>query len=339
MTDIDPSWGASPSPIIGAPSSIPIATPPVSPIIPRPHNRFLATLKTSAVFLASAAAVYLVIVGPSLAVKGWYIITHLKNRGQPTQVINTAADTNSISGAAVSLALEALPPPPQVAVDGSTAPTQSTATNKKTNAKLASTSLGLSDNLLVIPKLNIHVPIIWNSSGDEAIMLENLSKGVAHYGFTSLPNEQDGNVFITGHSSYYWWDKGKYKTVFATISELVPGDQLFVQYQNKIFVYEMTDKVTVKPSDVSVTDPTSKPTLSLMTCIPVGTALNRLIVRSKLLRTYAAEVQESSAPIVPTAQAAELPKTSPNTLEQAPASTTPAPTSNNRDVIQLLPGL
>lgn len=332
MAGVDPSWGALPTPV---------GTPAPIPVVPaNKYNPIVSTLKTSAIFLASAVAVYLVIVGPSLAVKGWYIVTHLKTRSQPTQVINTAADTNSISGAAISLALEALPAPPQVTTDGSTTtPSQATTDSKKTNAKLASSSLGLSDNLLVIPKLNIHVPIIWNSSGDEAIMLENLSKGVAHYGFTSLPNEQSGNVFITGHSSYYWWDKGKFKTVFATISELVPGDQLFVQYQNKIFVYEMTDKVTVKPSDVSVTDPTPKPTLSLMTCVPVGTALNRLVVRSKLLRTYAAEVQESSAPVVPTAQAAELPKTSTDTTTPQTPTTTPVPSSNNRDVIQLLPGL
>jgi LPXTG-site transpeptidase (sortase) family protein len=167
-------------------------------------------------------------------------------------------------------------------------------------------------------------------------MLANLQKGVAHYGFTSTPNEQNGNVFITGHSSFYWWDKGKYKTVFATISELVPGDQLFIQFQNKIFVYEMTDKVTVSPSDVSVTDPTPTPTLSLMTCVPVGTALNRLVVRSKLIRTYASEIQESSNPVVPTAQAAELPQATPTSTQ---STTAPAANTGSRDTIQLLPGL
>lgn len=332
MPDIDPTWTGLP-PTVGAPTPIPPTIPP------RAHNPLLATLKTSAVFLASAVVVYLVIVGPSLAIKGWYIVTHLNTRGQATQVIDTASDTNSLSGAAISAALDALPAPPQV---GSSDPSsnQSTAGTKKTHTKLASSSLGLSDNLLVIPKLNIHVPVIWNSSGDEAIMLANLQKGVAHYGFTATPNEQNGNVFITGHSSFYWWDKGKYKTVFATISELVPGDQLFIQFQDKIFVYEMTDKVTVSPSDVSVTDPTSTPTLSLMTCVPVGTALNRLVVRSKLIRTYASEIQESSAPAVPTAEAAELPKasTTPSTTSQTPAPSS-TPSNTNRNTIELLPGL
>ncbi len=126
-------------------------------------------------------------------------------------------------------------------------------------------------------------------------MLANLQRGVAHYGFTSLPNDTNGNVFISGHSSFYWWDKGKYKTVFANINQLVPGDQLFIQYNSTVYLYEVTGNVTVKPSDVSITEPTPTPVLSLMTCVPVGTALNRLVVQSKLVRTYAAEVQQATA--------------------------------------------
>ncbi len=295
MAAIDPSWtNPAPAAPVPAPSAPPL--PPLLPPQQQPVRRTrpaFGALKNAAVFLGAAGAVYLVIVGPSLFVKLSYILTHLRSRSQPQVVIDTASDAGSLSGAAIEAALTDLPAPPQV---DSTAD-QPTDTNaaKRTTAKLASTSLGLADNLLVIPKLNIRVPIVWNSSADEATMLANLQKGVAHYGFTSLPNDKNGNVFVTGHSSYYWWDKGKYKTVFATISELVPGDQLFVQYQNRVYLYEMTDKKTVSPSDVSVTDPTPTPTLSLMTCVPVGTALNRLVVRSKLVRSYSAEIQESTA--------------------------------------------
>ncbi len=295
---------------------------------PRAEHPILASLRTGAVFVGAAVVVYLVIVGPSLFVKASYILTHFQSRGKPVQVVDTTSDASSLSGAAIDAALADLPTPPQVdtTADQPSAP----AAAAKTTAKLASTSLGLNENLLVIPKLNIHVPVVWNSSADEATMLANLQKGVAHYGFTSVPNDTNGNVFITGHSSYYWWDKGKYKTVFATISELVPGDQLFIQYQNRVYLYEMTDKKTVSPSDVSVTDPTPTPTLSLMTCVPVGTALNRLVVRSKLVRSYSAEIQQSGSSVVPAAEAAELPKNS--------GAAQPAPT-NTQNVIDSLPGL
>lgn len=257
----------------------------------------MGVLKTSAVFAGSAIAVYLVIVGPSLAERGWYILTNFQSRKQPTQVINTAAETNSLSGAAISSALASLPVPAAVA-DDPTAPASRSGTGgsgTRTSTALASNSLGLEENLLVIPKLRKRVPVIWNSSSDEATMLANLQRGVAHYGFTSLPNDKNGNVFISGHSSFYWWDKGKYKTVFANINQLVPGDQLFIQYNSTVYLYEVTGNVTVKPSDVSITEPTPTPVLSLMTCVPVGTALNRLVVQSKLVRTYAAEVQQATA--------------------------------------------
>lgn len=263
----------------------------------------IGIVRTAGVFLGSAVAVYLVLVGPSLAERGWYVLTNFQSRKQPTQVIDTAAETGSLSGAAITSALAELPAPEAVA-DDPTAPdrpaTSSAGGNRRTTTAVASNSLGLEENLLVIPKLRKRVPVIWNSSSDEATMLANLQRGVAHYGFTSLPNDKNGNVFLSGHSSFYWWDKGKYKTVFANINQLVPGDQLFIQYNKTVFLYEVTGNRTVKPNDVSVTEPTSTPVLSLMTCVPVGTALNRLVVQSKLVRTYDAEVQQGIAYVPPT---------------------------------------
>ncbi len=306
MANLDPTWtqpAATPPtptrPTASPPPTPPTLPPPPSATPPTPPERtpLMGVLKTSAVFAGSAIAVYLVIVGPSLAERGWYILTNFQSRKQPTQVINTAAETNSLSGAAISSALASLPVPAAVA-DDPTAPASRSGTGgsgTRTSTALASNSLGLEENLLVIPKLRKRVPVIWNSSSDEATMLANLQRGVAHYGFTSLPNDKNGNVFISGHSSFYWWDKGKYKTVFANINQLVPGDQLFIQYNSTVYLYEVTGNVTVKPSDVSITEPTPTPVLSLMTCVPVGTALNRLVVQSKLVRTYAAEVQQATA--------------------------------------------
>jgi len=138
----------------------------------------------------------------------------------------------------------------------------------------------LQNNHLLIPKINVDAPIIWNSEVDENTMLANLQKGVVHYQGTALPDEK-GNVFITGHSSYYAWDKGKYKTVFALLPKLEKGDQIALAYQNKVYVYEVYEKIVVKPTDTWVLQSTGEPMLSLMTCVPLGTNLNRLIVRAK----------------------------------------------------------
>ncbi len=139
----------------------------------------------------------------------------------------------------------------------------------------------LKNNHLYIPKIGVKAPIIWNVSEENA--LKALQNGVAHLKGTGLPGT-DGNVFITGHSSYYWWAPGQYKTVFALLPNLVVGDKIYLLYQNQLYIYEVIEKLVVWPKDVWVMNKLSYPALSLMTCVPVGTNLRRLIVRAK--QTY-----------------------------------------------------
>lgn len=137
------------------------------------------------------------------------------------------------------------------------------------------------DNYLIIPKLSINAPVIWDVPEDQ--ILSQLHYGVAHYAGTAKPG-QIGNVFITGHSSYYYWDKGKYKTVFSLLNKLEPGDQIGISFQNKFYTYQVYDKVVVLPQDLEVLEQGGNAkTLSLMTCTPVGTAWKRLVVKTKLI--------------------------------------------------------
>ena len=134
------------------------------------------------------------------------------------------------------------------------------------------------NNHLVIPKIGVDSPVAWDVSDENT--LDALEKGVAHYQGTALPGEI-GNVFITGHSSYYLWAGGSYKQIFALLDKLEAGDRIYVNYQNQVFAYEVTGKKVVKPEDLSVLDQGDQKTLTLMTCVPVGTNLNRLIVSAK----------------------------------------------------------
>ncbi len=109
-----------------------------------------------------------------------------------------------------------------------------------------------------------------------------LREGVVHYPFTATP-DQYGNVFITGHSSYYPWDKGHYKDIFALLYKLEVGDEYSIYFSGKKYTYRVTDHFEVEPDDISVLDqPTDQKISTLMTCTPVGTTLRRLIVRGKL---------------------------------------------------------
>ena len=135
-----------------------------------------------------------------------------------------------------------------------------------------------NESKLIISKLGINDPIIWNVPEDQII--EQLRNGVVQYQGTALPG-QPGNIFITGHSSYYIWAPGGYKDVFALLDKLTAGDKINIQYQGTTFTYQVTGQKVVSPSQISVLAPTEENILSLMTCVPIGTNINRLIVTAQ----------------------------------------------------------
>lgn len=135
------------------------------------------------------------------------------------------------------------------------------------------------NNHLVIPKIGVDVPIQWNIPEDD--IYSALERGVVHYQGTAVP-EDTGNVFIFGHSSYYLWAPGSYKQIFALLDKLQTGDRIYVNYQNKVYGYEVIGKKVVEPEDLSVlAQPQDKKILTLMTCVPIGTNLRRLIIEAK----------------------------------------------------------
>ncbi len=143
----------------------------------------------------------------------------------------------------------------------------------------------LTDNTLYIPKINAKAPIIWDVSngGDLSTdMLQALRRGVARYPQTALP-DQVGNIFLTGHSSNYWWDPGRYRTIFVLLNRLVAGDLVYIKYEDRLYTYKVNGQKTVAPSETGVLAPTATPTLSLMTCTPTGTTLFRRVVTADLI--------------------------------------------------------
>lgn len=162
--------------------------------------------------------------------------------------------------------------------------------NNKEEQKLQIPELDLAvtppDNRLIIPKLNKNIPIIDTDPAKlanadistlEDAFQEDLKNGVIHFPGTADPGEM-GNVFITGHSSYYLWDNGDYKDVFARLNKLVVGDDIVVYYNQQKYTYKVREKREVKKDDVSILEQGDGKILTLMTCTPVGTNLRRLVI-------------------------------------------------------------
>ena len=130
---------------------------------------------------------------------------------------------------------------------------------------------------LVIDKIGVDVPIIWDIPNTPADTESNLKNGVIHLRGTAKPGKE-WKVFTTGHSSDYFWSNGKYKDAFVLLDKLVVGDKVYINYNDTIYGYNVADTKIIKPDDLSVLEQGDDKKLSLVTCTPVGTAINRLVV-------------------------------------------------------------
>lgn len=141
-----------------------------------------------------------------------------------------------------------------------------------------------SDPRLIIPKINVDVPVIYDVGTDNTSQMAAMEKGVAHFpipGANSHPGEI-GNTVLAGHSSNDLFDPGSYKFIFAQLEKLQVGDTIYANYNSKRYTYVITRTETVKPNEVNkLIYPTDKPVMTLITCTPLGTALNRLLVTAE----------------------------------------------------------
>ncbi|MEO5627833.1 MAG: sortase [Candidatus Saccharimonadales bacterium] len=150
-----------------------------------------------------------------------------------------------------------------------------------TNTPIISDNTTVANNQteVIIPKINVEIPVIYDqTSTDEHDIQTALESGVVHYATTASPGEQ-GNTVIFGHSSNNILNKGKYKFAFVLLNRLEIGDTFSLTKGGKRYVYRIYEKKIVKPSEVSVLEPTEKTaTATLITCDPPGTSINRLVV-------------------------------------------------------------
>lgn len=136
---------------------------------------------------------------------------------------------------------------------------------------------------LVIEKINANAKIIASvDPGVEAEYTKALKEGIAEAKGSTEPG-QAGNLFLFSHSTDAPWNIVRYNAIFYLLRELQAGDRVIVFYKNRRFDYIVFDKTISPASDISfLANRYDKPVLTLQTCDPPGTTLNRLVVRAKL---------------------------------------------------------
>lgn len=151
---------------------------------------------------------------------------------------------------------------------------------------------------LIIPKINVDVPVVWDARPDHNSQMAAMAKGVAWFGIPGANSKpgQIGNTVLSGHSSSDWLDSGDYKFIFARLPQMQKDDTVYINYEGTRYTYKITKKEVVKPTDVqALIYDTDKPVLTLITCVPIGTANNRLLVTAEQISPSPAEAKEKPA--------------------------------------------
>lgn len=182
-----------------------------------------------------------------------------------------------------------------------------------------STTAVSSDPKLIIPKINVDVPVIYDVTPDYNAQMKAMEQGVAYFGIPGANSKpgQVGNTVLSGHSSNDIIDPGSYKFIFAQLDRLNKSDAIYVNYNGVRYTYTVTKKEVVAPTEVSkLVYPTDKPVLTLITCTPLGTSLNRLLVTAEQVSPSPSVAQAAPETTAASSEPVSIPGNSPTFLQR-----------------------
>jgi sortase A len=104
---------------------------------------------------------------------------------------------------------------------------------------------------------------------------EQLKKGVGQHVGSADPG-QAGNIVLSAHDDVFG-------EIFRNLDHLQPGDKVVLFTAQQQYVYIVTGSQIVAPTQVEVMNPTSEPTVTLISCYPYMIDKKRIIVFAKLV--------------------------------------------------------
>jgi len=126
---------------------------------------------------------------------------------------------------------------------------------------------------LVINKIGVNMPLI-ESESENALLY-----GAWRAPGTSTP-DKGSNTAIFGHR---YLNIPPSKNTLFRLNEVKVGDTFEVIWQDETYTYKITEKFVVEPNQMEVLDPTDKSVVTLITCTPLFTTKQRLVVRGELV--------------------------------------------------------
>lgn len=129
-----------------------------------------------------------------------------------------------------------------------------------------------TDTFIKIPAIDVLMPVL------KGMTNENLRYAAATFDNGVVPGGA-GNYSLAGHRSY------TYGRMFNRLNELAPGHLIEITVKQETFTYRVTESFVVNPEDTWVLkSDRSKSTITLVTCTPIRTATQRLIIKGELVQ-------------------------------------------------------
>ena len=132
-----------------------------------------------------------------------------------------------------------------------------------------------------IPKIGLVHPIF------EGIWLTVIDHGPGHWPGSAGPGQR-GNTVFAGH-------RVTHTHPFENLDQLAPGDHVVFTMPDGVFTYSVTRTIIVKPDDIWIVYPTSKPTMTLFACHPKHSAAERIVVKGKLISSRPIKARSGKA--------------------------------------------
>lgn len=174
-------------------------------------------------------------------------------------------------------------PPPISATAPATGSVQASTRTKTPRLPVARAVITTTDrrNRIRIPSLALDLPLAVAPSLADQDILRTLQVGVVRYPNGVEPGQR-GVLFVSGHSTGEPW-KGRYRFAFLRARRLEPGDVIYLDVNGSRYTYRVTGQRLVNPrSTPFLTSTADRPRLALISCWPLWTTQQRLVVDAEL---------------------------------------------------------
>ncbi|MBI4068312.1 sortase [Candidatus Kaiserbacteria bacterium] len=139
---------------------------------------------------------------------------------------------------------------------------------------------------IAIHSIGLDLPVLNPTDTNVEVLDRELLSGTVRYPLSAKLNE-NGNVFIFGHSSRIAFVKNPMFKAFNRISELREGDTINVSGDGQAFIYRVTNVRRTDASEAIIDlSPSQGKHLTLSTCDSFTSKSARFVVEADLIGSY-----------------------------------------------------